>query len=170
MAINKIIKFGLEEEASKLKEQGNSDQSIANELSKSSGQKITRSTVYRYFSNSNRDPVVRNIKQREEVISKAVNSRLETAEQLERINKAALYILKEALQSAEYNVALKAIREVTNQLELQSKIIGDISDQPTVNINFVQNQFNDFKQIVLGVMCDECRDRLSRKLQEVVGK
>jgi predicted transcriptional regulator len=169
MAINRIIKLGLEEEANSLKAQGLSDYQIAKELSERSGEKITQSTVWRYF-NKNNDVVLNRIKDREEIVTKSINTRLDTVQQLISINEDTKLILQEAKLSGDLRTALKAIERIEKQLELQAKLLGDISDQPIVNISFIQNQFTEFKQLILEVMCDECRGRLSTKLREVVGQ
>jgi len=130
MAINKIIKFNLEEQANKLKAQGLSDYKIAEELSKIAGVKITRSTVYRYFS-SNQDTVVNRIKQREEVVTKAVNGRIDAVQQLITINNETLKILQQAKAAGDLKTALKAIERIEKQLELQTKLLGDIKETPT---------------------------------------
>lgn len=133
MAINKIIKLNLEEQANKLKAQGLSDYKIAEELSKIAGVKITRSTVYRYFS-SNHDPVVNRIKQREEIVTKAVNGRIDAVQQLIAINNETLRILEEAKAAGDLKTALKAIERIEKQLELQAKLLGDIQEAPTTII------------------------------------
>lgn len=133
MAINRIIKLGLEEEANKLKSQGLSDYKIAEELSRIAGQKITQSTVWRYF-NQNKDAVVKRVKQREEIVGKAINHRLNVVEQLKEINDAARSILMQALQAADFSTAIKAMREVREQLELQAKLLGDIAAGPQIII------------------------------------
>jgi len=130
MAINKIIKLNLEEEANKLKAQGLSDYKIAEELSKIAGVKITRSTVYRYFS-SNHDPVVQHVKQREEIVTKAINGRIDAVQQLIAINSETLTILEEAKAAGDLKTALKAIERIEKQLELQAKLLGDIKEGPT---------------------------------------
>jgi len=116
MAINRIIKLGLEEEANKLKAQGLSDYQIAERLSEMAGSKITQSTVWRYF-NRNTDSVVNRIKQREEIITKAINGRLDTVQQLITINEETIKILKEAKAAGDLN--LKAIERIEKH-ELQN--------------------------------------------------
>ena len=133
MAINKIIKFNLEEHANKLKAQGLSDYKIAEELSKIAGVKITRSTVYRYFS-SNHDPVIQHVKHREEIVTKAINGRIDAVQQLIAINNETLRILEEAKEAGDLKTALKAIERIEKQLELQAKLLGDIQETPTTLI------------------------------------
>jgi|Deesub1362A_J573_1020465.scaffolds.fasta_scaffold01674_6 predicted transcriptional regulator len=169
MAINRIIKLGLEEEANALKSQGMSDYQIAKELSERSGQRITQSTVWRYF-NKNKDPVINRIKQREGILTKAVNGRINSLEQLITINEETITILQEAKIAGELRTALKAIERIEKQLELQAKLLGDISNQPIININLIQNQFNEFKQLILEVMCSECRSKLETKLHQIMGQ
>ncbi|RLI74997.1 hypothetical protein DRP05_15480 [Archaeoglobales archaeon] len=130
MAINRIIKLGLEEEANILKAQGLSDYQIAKELSERCGQKITQSTVWRYF-NRNKDPLVQHVKQREEIVTKAINGRIDSVQQLIAINEETIRILKEAKAAGDLKTALKAIERIEKQLELQAKLLGDIQETPT---------------------------------------
>jgi hypothetical protein len=130
MAINKVIKYGLEAEANALKTQGLSDAEIARELSGRSGEKISRHSVWRYF-NKNNDAVVARISQREEIVEKAMNERIDTVKQLITINRTTLLILKEAKMAGDMRTALKAIERIEKQLELQAKLLGDIQEVPT---------------------------------------
>jgi len=135
MAINKIIKYGLEEEANSLKLQGLSYAQIAKELSEQSGKQISKQNVYNYFKQNN-DPVVKNVKQREEIVTKAINGRLDTIQQLLEINRETYQILQEVKASGDHKTALKAIERIEKQLELQAKLIGDIKEGP---VTFIWN-------------------------------
>jgi predicted transcriptional regulator len=137
MAINRIIKLGLEEEAHRLKSQGLSDYEIARRLSELCGQKITQSSVWRYF-NQNRDVVLRRVKHREEIVQKAINGRIDTVRQLLEINAATLAILEEAKNSGDLRTALRAIERIEKQLELQAKLLGDIQEAQTIVINVMR--------------------------------
>ncbi|MFO7968327.1 MAG: hypothetical protein R6U44_12080 [Archaeoglobaceae archaeon] len=166
MRVNRIIELGLEEKASELKREGFSDYKIAKELSESAGVKVSQPVVWRYF-NQNKDSVIQRAKQREEVVEKAIDKRLDVVDQLSKINKAAMHFLKEALQANDSNKAMKAMREVREQLEFQSKLLGDLPDQQ-ININ-VEGDLIRFEQkvlqIVLEGLCDECREEFSRRME-----
>lgn len=167
---NKIVKLSLEKSAHQLKTDGYSDNEIAQELSKIAGEKISRYSVLRYFQ-SNKDPIIQKAKQREEVVEKAIDNRLDIVNQLNRINKLALYILSDALKDKDYNKALKAIREVREQIEFQSKLLGDLPDQEiNINVDLIQEQFNEFKQIILEGMCQDCKKKVSERLYEIVNQ
>ncbi len=142
MKQNRIITLGLEEEAEKLRMKGLSVRKIAQELSKIAGERITHSTVWRYF-NDNRDAVNRAVKQRVEVVERAVNQRLDVIEQLKEINDAARSILATALAEGEYNVAVKAMKRIQEQLELQAKLLGDIATEPELIIVRWQDEDED---------------------------
>jgi len=157
--------LGLEEEANKLKAQGLSDYEIAEQLSKLAGVKITQSTVWRYF-NSNRDAVLIRIKQREDIVEKAINHRFDRLEQLTQINRIAWEMLNKALKENNIRLIKSFLREIREQIELQAKILGDISDQPVINIH-INNEFIQFRKIVIETICDDCRARLEQKLQQL---
>lgn len=167
MATNKIIKHNLEETAHQLKTEGYSDSEIATSLSEESGEKISRYSVLRYFQ-SNGDAVQQRVKQREEVVEKAIDERLDVVKQLNQINKAAMHFLRQALESNDSNKAMKAMREVREQLEFQAKLLGDLPDQQ-VNIN-VEGDLIKFEQriiqIVYEVLCDECRNEFAKRMEE----
>lgn len=166
MALNKIVKLNLEEQACELKQQGLSDYQIADKLSQLAGDKITQSSVWRYF-NQNKDPIIQHAKQREEIVSRAINGRLDVVAQLNKINELALNLLAQAIDSNNSNQALKAMKEVREQLEFQAKLLGDLPDQH-VNIN-IQSEVAKFEQKIVGIiaggLCNECRARLESTLE-----
>lgn len=170
MATNLIIKLGLEARANELRNNPeNTIREIARILSEESGKTIQPNSVQRYFSKP--DAVVQKVQQRTEVIQQAVQERLDTLQQLRDINQDTLDILKkakDAKKGGDY-LALAAIQRIEKQLELQAKLLGDLPTQPTVNITLVENQFNEFKTAVLGVMCPDCQRRLAELLRARVG-
>ncbi len=170
MKVNRIVKFGLEEIAHQLKVQGLSDSEIARELSKLAGEEISRYTVLRYFK-SNKDPIIQRAKQREEIVSRAINSRLDVIEQLNRINQTVWQLANKALESGDSRTALQSLSEIRKQIELQAKLLGDLPDQQIkVDIEF-KNQILKFEQnlinFVLEELCYECRRRLERRINEI---
>ena len=54
--------------------------------------------------------------------------------QLKVINAATVAILKDARQSGDHDLALRAIDRVQKQIELQAKLIGELDDRPQVNV------------------------------------
>ncbi len=165
MATNRIIKLGLEEQVGRLAADPTMNPGkIARELSRISGQKISRSSVLRYLQ-ANSDPVQKAVKAREEIVARAVTERLDTVAQLREINDKATKI---ASQTDDPKIALLAIREIREQLALQAKLLGDLPPDGAVIINILQNPvFVEFQTIVEEVMCPACRDRLRARLREV---
>lgn len=90
-------------------------------------------------------------------------------DEVSRLKGRALTILDRA-ETEGTREACMALREVRGIVELLAKVRGELKgDGPTINI--VQNpQFVEFKSVVLEVMCDECRERLTRELHRIVGK
>lgn len=81
----------------------------------------------------------------------------------------ALTILDNAENEGTREACL-ALREVRGIIELMAKVTGELrGDGPTINI-IQAPQFLEFKAIVLGVMCDECRERLTGELRRIVSK
>ena len=167
MAINRIVKLGLEEDAGRLAADPTMNPGkIARELSRISGQKISRGSVLRYFQ-ANADPVQQAVKTREEIVTRAVTERLDTVAQLKRINDEATKILT-ATQDDDPRTALLAIREIREQLALQAKLLGDLPPDGAVIVNILQSPvFVEFQTIVEEVMCPACRDRLRARLREI---
>lgn len=165
MATNLIIKLGLEEQAGQLAADPTMNPGkIARELSRISGQKISRGSVLRYLQ-ANSDPVQKAVKAREEIVARAVTERLDTVAQLRTINDKAMKI---ATQTDDPKIALLALREIREQLALQAKLLGDLPPDGAVTINILQNPvFVEFQAIVEEVMCPACRDRLRARLREV---
>ncbi|RLI71599.1 hypothetical protein DRP05_12790 [Archaeoglobales archaeon] len=170
MKVNRIVKLGLEETAHQLKTQGLSDSEIARELSKLAGEEISRYTVLRYFK-SNKDPIIQKAKQREEIVSRAINNRLDVVEQLNRINQTVWQLANKALESGDSKTALQSLSEIRRQIELQAKLLGDLPDQQIkVDVEF-KNQILKFEQnlinFVLEELCYDCRRRLERRIDEI---
>jgi len=167
MATNRIIKLGLEEQAGRLATDPTMNPGkIARELSRISGQKISRGSVLRYLE-ANADLVQQVVKAREEIVARAVTERLDTVAQLREINDKATKILT-ATQDGDPRTALLAIREIREQLALQAKLLGDLPPDGAIAINILQNPlFVEFQTIVEEVMCPACRDRLRARLREV---
>ena len=90
-------------------------------------------------------------------------------DEVSRLKDRALTILDRA-ETEGTREACMALREVRGIVELLAKVRGELKgDGPTINI--IQNpQFVEFKSVVLEVMCDECRERLTRELHRIVGK
>jgi len=176
---NQIVKHGLETRANTLRSSTDPEYSvrdIARILSTESGQKINFQTVQRYFT-KNKDPVIQKVQARTEVVAAAVQERLDTIKQLREVNEDTRQILKQ-LKDPDGNVlggvsggylALAAIQRIEKQLELQAKLLGDLPTQPTINITVVENQFNEFKTAIVGVMCPECQRRLAELLRARMG-
>lgn len=170
MAINRIVKLGLEAEAGRLAADPEMNhRKIAAELSRISGEEITRASVQRYFK-TNSDPVRVAVKHREEIVARSINERLDTVGQLRTINETTIRILNNN-ETEDPRTAIMALREIREQLALQAKLLGDLPADGTVTVNILQNPvFAEFQTIVEGVMCPECRQRLRDRLREILSK
>ncbi len=78
----------------------------------------------------------------------------------ERANKILDTAEKEGTREA-----CMALREVRSIIELLAKVQGDLPDGPTVNITIIENQYNEFKTAIVGVMCPDCQRRLAEYLR-----
>lgn len=191
---NRIVKLGLEKRASTLRSSIDpvySIRDIARILTDESGKTIKFQSVQRYFEALSRppaapivavtpgiaqqqqDPTAVREQRQAEIREAAAQGRLDAVQQLRDINTETREIL-EQLKGEDGKfinslpgryLALAAIQRIEKQLELQAKLLGDIPTQPQVNITLVENQFNEFKAAVVGVMCPECQRRLAELLR-----
>jgi transposase-like protein len=90
-------------------------------------------------------------------------------DEVSRLKDRALTILDRA-ETEGTREACMALREVRGIVELLAKIQGQLSDAPTVNITLIENQFNDFRTAIIGVMCSDCQQRLTEHLRARVGR
>jgi hypothetical protein len=65
---------------------------------------------------------------------KSMEQALDVVKQLRAINAAALTILDQARQAGNGELVLKAVDRVQRQIELQAKLLGELSDAPTINV------------------------------------
>jgi len=63
-----------------------------------------------------------------------IRTAIDVVGQLKAINGAALSVLKSARDAKDGDLALKAIDRIQRQIELQAKLIGELSDGDTVNV------------------------------------
>jgi hypothetical protein len=63
-----------------------------------------------------------------------VRHAIDVVAQLKAINGASLAILKEARDDKNGDLALKAVDRIQRQLELQSKLLGELNEGTTVNL------------------------------------
>lgn len=66
--------------------------------------------------------------------AKREGAALDVVAQLRAINGAALAVLQDARKARDGELTLKAIDRLQRQIELQAKLLGDLSDAPQVNI------------------------------------
>lgn len=91
-------------------------------------------------------------------------------DQVLKLQERAGKILKTAEDKNDVRGACAAIREVRAVMELMAKVTGELKGDG-VTVNIIENpQFIEFKQIVMEVMCPECRARLEEELSRIVGR
>ena len=125
MAINAIEKHGLEQLAYDLKNAGKSYSEIAETLSETTGTKITKSSVYRYFDTHTniRDEIVKDIIDRNEtLVATSMAQSLDTNAMRIRLSASLMALLEKKL-NAEYvdgkeiSALAKEIREGLNDMD-----------------------------------------------------
>lgn len=63
-----------------------------------------------------------------------IRQALDVVKQLKAINSAALNVLREARDTGDHDIQLKAIDRIQRQIELQAKLLGELDDRPQVNV------------------------------------
>ncbi len=66
--------------------------------------------------------------------AEGVAQALDVVAQLRVINGSSLAVLREARESRNGDLALKAVDRIQKQIELQAKLLGDLDDRPAINI------------------------------------
>jgi hypothetical protein len=87
--------------------------------------------VTRYFK-AEQDALRDAISASTELQNKKAETHLNVIQQLSEINRDTRAILKAAKAARDHKIALLAIQRVEKQLELQARLLGDISDAPKV--------------------------------------
>jgi hypothetical protein len=80
-----------------------------------------------------------------------VRQAIDVIAQLRTINEAAVEVLQRARKDEDGDLALKAIDRVQRQLELQAKLLGDLSDGSTVSVS-VSTEWTQIRGVVLGAL------------------
>jgi DNA-binding transcriptional ArsR family regulator len=127
--------------------------------------KISRSAISRHVQKGHISAQVAKAHE-----AKQVSEACSLLEQVQDLQSTANRILKDAESKKDLRGACQAIREVRSILELLAKMTGELQGEG-VTVNIVENpQFIEFKSVVMGVMCPECREQLRQRLAEIAGK
>ncbi len=134
MGTNAVVKSGLEEHAHKLKLQGCSDKKIADELSDLSGQKISRSAVFRYFESH--QEVAKQVVEKSELLAiKTISRGLDVAGTLLENIKKTDEALEAAVKDHSWGAVAKLLAERRMNAEAAAKIAGMMPGEgTTVNV------------------------------------
>ena len=99
-----------------------------------------------------------------------IRTAIDVVGQLKAINGAALSVLKEARETRDGDLALKAIDRIQRQIELQAKLIGELSDGNTVNV-VVSADWIEIRSAILVALqpFPEARHAVAGSLQVIEG-
>jgi len=127
--------------------------------------KISRSAISRHVQKGHISAQVAKAHE-----AKQVSEACSLLEQVQDLQSTANRILKDAESKKDLRGACVAIREVRSILELLAKMTGELQGEG-VTVNIVENpQFIEFKSVVMGVMCPECREQLKQRLAEITSE
>jgi predicted transcriptional regulator len=132
-AINKIIKHRLESRARELRDDlGKSTWEIADILSRELGEKITQSSVHRYFTGFDHEKKEA-IEKRAELVARVADAEISTIEDRQTVITGLLDIAKAAKTNGNLRTAVEAYKVATMAFDSLDKRLGKIS--PTQNNN-----------------------------------
>jgi len=144
MATNKIIKFNLENRAIDLKGEGKSYEDIANILSEDSKNKITSSSVFRFFES--RDvAVAQAISKNDKLQAKVADIQINTVNKRYDLVDKLIALSARAEAAGEFHAAQSALRganEVYKGLDDRIFKLNPPKQTTEVNIVTIQEQVN----------------------------
>lgn len=135
MAVNKIVHLCLESRAKELKESGKSLDEIASILSTEVKQKITKSSVFRYFE-TNKIIASQVIEKQDKLKAAVVEAEISTIEQRKQVITGLLGLAMDAQNEHARVLAFKAANEALDSLD---KRLGQVSPDNQTVINITQN-------------------------------
>jgi hypothetical protein len=141
MAINKIIKFGVEHRAIELRSDPDSTlKSIAKILSDEIGQKISYQTVYRYFDTHDKEKA-RAVESSSKLMAKVAEAEIDTIELSISCVKELAEISELAKNEGDYRNATMAIDKMFTGIDIVNKILGKYPNAgQNINLNFENNE------------------------------
>jgi hypothetical protein len=93
---------------------------------------------------------------------------LDVVAQLRAINQVTLQVMKDARDSGDRDMVLKAVDRVERQITLQAKLLGELDERPQVNIHMSQ-EYIEVRTILMRALDDfpEARAAAAMALQGV---
>lgn len=138
VAQNKIIKLNLETRARELREDNKSTWEIARVLSEEAGQKVTQSSVQRYFASFELEKK-QAIEKREKLVAKVAEAEINTIEKRQKVVDELLSLAEDAKKAKDFKAAAAALKEINPILVSLDQLSGKLSTQQSpgvvVNVN-----------------------------------
>jgi hypothetical protein len=151
MATNKIIKYDLETRATDLRGMGKTFEEIAAILSKDSKNKITLSTVFRFFESNDKATAIA-IEKNKKLSTKVAEVEISTIEDRQKIISGLLSLASGALEDRDRVAAYKVATDAIDSLD---KRIGKLTNNNGVTINNINAmKLSDFSTADLLRMID----------------
>lgn len=150
MAINKIIKLNLQSRAADLKNTNKSLDEIASILSKESKQKITKSTLFRFYK-SNDIQVAHAIHKSNKLTEKVAETEINTIDKRLEVIDKFLELYELAKKEGDYHSAQAALRGATDAQHKLDERIGKLTannNNTNVNIVTIKEQIDAARQDV----------------------
>jgi predicted transcriptional regulator len=144
-AVNKIIKHGLEDIAKELLSEGKSTRNIADILSAELGEKITQSTVHRYFATRDQEKA-KVIEKREELMARVADAEISTIEYRLKGIKVLLTIAEKGEQENNRIKASVALKDSLDSLDTRLGKLKGGGSGPNVNIFNIQEAMNGARE------------------------
>ena len=157
MAINKIVKQGVESRAVLLYEKYKSYDKVAKGLSEVLGEPITKSTVQRYFATRDQEKQ-RAVEKSDQLKAKIAEAEINTVQGCLKCIEDLQDICKDAKEAGDLKTAILAIDSIYKGLDMLNKVLGKYQ-------TLQQNQFN-FMEVNL----DGARERIISRIAGIASR
>jgi len=149
MAINKIIKFNMEERALVLKEKNNlSLDEISSTLSEESGEQISRASVHRFFASREKDKQIA-VAKSHKLMATVAEAEINTVTKRQELIKKLEGYADIAAKQGDIKTAIDALKEATSALNSLDKLLGKYETTPTIQVNLNQVNIDGEKRELL---------------------
>lgn len=157
MKINKLVKLGKESRAVDLRGQDRSHSEIANILSEETGEKISTSSVQRFFA-SREQAKIQAVEKSDKLKAKVAEAEINTIDEAMACIDDLKDICDTAKGEGDLKTAILAIDKIYAGLDIINKVLGKYQTSPQVQFNFQE------------VNIDATRDKITRRINSIAAR
>ncbi len=171
---NKITILNLESVAKELKEKNKTEEEIAAILSNRANQKISRSSVHRFFAEQIRTHQ-EVIEKNDKLKAKVIEAELDTVQQRHEIITELRELAVKAKEENDITAAIVGLHRAIIALDSLDKRLGRFISGSGIQVNVNQTnqsihvqEYIELKSIVVNELCDNCKEKVRLRLHELV--